>query len=435
MYLLSQIIKWLKANFIHVLLEIIKWLKANFIHVLLEIIKWLKANRMISLSVIHALWMLILTFVWLNRSVTYGDEMFLIQMTSGVKRLILGLEEKPDKNDFLFVNVAYDRKLIEKRKNGIFSGNQDITDRAKLAQFFRVLSQRPDNHRFILCDIFFRDPSPDDRMLLTEMRKMRHILIPYHKTAPGRWEFPIFDGIESGAADYTTADTKGTFLKFALTGEDMRKTIPLRMYERLHSATFRKKGFLYLMNGKLSLNSVILDFRIRNSHLNEGGYYGDFCMNLWELLSLPDAVLHELTKDRIIVIGDLKERDMHETVFGETAGTLILLNAYLSLVNKENIVSAPLIMVLFGVCLLLSFHIFSGKTLEERQWRIRMIRSVIRGRFIAKLVNYLLVLGAFSVILYFIFNIHINILLIAAYLTVLESVIRYVGKKRQSPVP
>lgn len=405
-------------------------------YLLSQIIKWLKANRMVVLlSIIHALGMLILTFVWLNRSITYGDEMFLIQMTSGVKRLIFDTEDKPDKNDFLFVNVAYDRKLTEKRENGVFLGNQDITDRAKLAQFFRVLNQQPDNHRFILCDIFFKDPSPDDALLLAEMRKMKHLLIPYHKTAPGHWAFPIFDEIESGVADYTTSDTKGTFLKFALTGEDMQKTIPLRMYETLHNATFRKKGFLYVMNGSLSLNSIILDFRIRNSHLNERGYYSDFCMNLWELLSLPDAALHELTKDRIIVIGDFKERDMHETVFGKTPGSLILLNAYLSLVNKENIVSVPFLMALFGVCLLLSFHIFSGKRLEERQWRIRMIRSVIRGRFIAKLVNYLLILGAFSVISYLIFNIHINILLIAAYLTVLESLVRYAVKKRRGAAP
>jgi len=400
-------------------------------YLLSEIIKWLKANRTVFFSsLIHALLMLIVTIGWLNWSITYGDEMLLIQMTSGVNRLILSIEEKPNENDFLFVNVAYDRKLIEKRENGVFSGNQDITDRAKLAQFFRVLNQRPDNHRFILCDIFFRDPSPDDRLLLTEMRKMKHILIPYHKTASGRWEFPIFDEIESGVADYTTTDTKGTFLKFALTGEDMRKTIPLRMYETLHSATFRKKGWLYFMDGKLSLNSVIPDFRIRNSHLNEGGYYGEFCMNLWELLSLPDAALHELTKDRIIVIGDLKERDMHETVFGEMAGTLIMLNAYLSLVNKENIVSAPFLMALFGVYLGLSFHMFSGKTLEERQWRIRIIQRF--NRFITKLVNYSLILIAFSVFCYFIFNFHINILVIALYLTVLESVVR---KKRQALVP
>ncbi len=161
--------------------------------------------------------------------------------------------EKPDKADFLFVNVAYDKKLIQKREKGLFRGNQEITDRKKLARFFRVLNQKPDNHRFLLCDIFFQDPCdhalqdpcaddpappcPDDSRLMAEMAKMRNLIIPYHKNEEtGQWEFPIFQDIERGVADYTTGDTKGTFLKFTLMDEG-RKTIPLLMYETPRSTT------------------------------------------------------------------------------------------------------------------------------------------------------------------------------------------------------
>jgi hypothetical protein len=73
---------------------------------------------------------------------------------------------------------------------------------------------------------------------------------------------------------------------------------------------------------------------------------------------------------------------------------------------------------------------FYGTRIEERQWTIRIIRSVIRGRVIAKLLNYLLVMSLVSVMSYFFFNIHINILFIAAYLTVLGDTVRYVREKR-----
>ncbi len=186
------------------------------------------------------------------------------------------------------------------------------------------------------------------------------------------------------------------------------------------------------MNGKLSLNSIILDLRIRNSHLNEDGHYGDFFMNLWELLCLPDVLLLEMVKDRIVIVGDFTEHDMHETVLGNMAGPLILLNAYLSLVNEENIVSLPFLLTLFAAYLLISWRIISGRSLEERRWGIRMLRSVIRGRLITKLVNWLLILAALSAGLYVVFNIHINILLIAADLTALEWGVRHAREKRKA---
>ncbi len=340
-------------------------------------------------------------------------------MTSGIRHLLFSTESDSDSDGFLFVNTAYDRKLIEKYDKGILLGNEDITDREKLARFFRILNSSPESCKFVLCDIFFRDPSPDDDLLRAEMSKMKNILIPYSKYSSDEWETPIFGDIPKGIVDYTTGDAKGTFLKFRLTETDrniMHKSIPLLMYEKLYSAEFGKRGFLYVMDGKPSLNAMVPHFRIRN--IDNSGYY----MNLGEILKTPEPLMLNLTKNRIIVIGDFRERDKHETIFGEMPGPLLLVNAYLSTVKGDNLISPIFLICLSAVYTMLSYKLFYGKKSEEKQKDIGIIRS--GRRFIADSLNYAAILAAVSVVLYLIFNIHINIMLIAAYLASIDYLLR-----------
>ena len=384
--------------------------------------EWLKANPgKLMISLAHAFGLIALTFFWLNQSYTYGDEFFLVQMTSGIRHIVLK-SEKPDKDDFLFINVAYDRELIPKLDGSGFEiGNQDITDRKKLAQFSHILNENANSHKFIICDIFFKEDSPHDDLLLKEMKQMKNLIIPFHKPKSDQRDIPKFP-VQSGLADYEAADTKGSFLKFRLM-EDTDRSIPLIMYEKLHHAEFRETPLGYAMNGKYSLNSFILDFRVRYAYLFQGnkGYPSAYLGNI---LLLPETEIREMVRDRIVIMGDFTEEDVHESVFGDIPGSLILLNAYLGLVNGDNVISIHFLIFLSVIYLMISYNMFYGKKIEERQWAIRMIRALIRGGFIAKLLDYLVIMGAVSVVSYFIFNIHVNILLIAAYLTVLGHIIR-----------
>ena len=78
------------------------------------LIRYLRAHLILWLSAVHAILLICLSFHWLNQSLTYGDELLLIQLSSGVRYFLLDDEEKPDKKDFLFVNTAYDRTLADK---------------------------------------------------------------------------------------------------------------------------------------------------------------------------------------------------------------------------------------------------------------------------------------------------------------------------------
>ena len=69
---------------------------------------------------------------------------------------ICGLSRTIDKNeDALFVNVAYDKQLIERHDNyGMTVGDVDITDRTKLCSFLKML-QKADSYKYIFLDVRF----------------------------------------------------------------------------------------------------------------------------------------------------------------------------------------------------------------------------------------------------------------------------------------
>ena len=320
---------------------------------------------LVSKSILNASFMLLLTFIWLNLNITFGDEILLIQITSSIKRLILKLDYKPESKDFLFINVAYDRELIDKiDENNFIIGNQDITDRKKLSNLFHILNQKENSYKFILCDIFFEDISPNDSLLYYEMNKMNNIIISYHKEN-GVYSSPIFP-VSKGLSDYTTSDTYGTFLKFKLVIDQSIKTTPLIMYEKINKIEYKKKNIFNMLNGKLCLNSIIVNLRIRNFDLVKKENTYNY-IHLGELLSLPTSFIKELSKDRIIIIGDFEERDMHKTTMGDMAGSLILLNTYLALVNEDNIISIDFIMLLLIGYFMISLFYFYKK---RKEWVI-----------------------------------------------------------------
>ena len=87
-------------------------------------------------TLLHASILLCISYWLLHQSVTPEDEYRIIKFTSALKSIGLGLEEKPDQKDFLFVNVAYAKALIPKYDDSTMFpiGNEAITNR-KIVSF------------------------------------------------------------------------------------------------------------------------------------------------------------------------------------------------------------------------------------------------------------------------------------------------------------
>lgn len=367
--------------------------------------------------------------LWLvNQNFVYGDEKILFQVTSGIKKILLGLEEKPSVSDYIFINCSYDNMLIPMYDDeGFAIGNQPITDRKKLSMFFERLNNKPDSYKYLVCDIFFKDSSAFDSLLRSKIKDLKKCIFPYHLSDSGTVEEPIFIA-NKGLADYHSIQY--VFMKYPLITNDTLKSLPLKMYEDITGKKFIKKGVYSLLGGKPSFNTMIIDFKLRYYELldrNSGRMYN--LVNLGDLLRMKDSVFYKSINNKIILIGDYYERDIHQTLFGKMSGTLILLNIYLSLIAGENLISIGLFLLLFIGYFAISFDLFSESDIKERKYAVKISRTKF-GKFLLKYLSYVFYLTVISVITYFVFNIHINILILAFYLKGVDSLLKFVRKRK-----
>ena len=235
--------------------------------------------------------------------------------------------------------------------------------------------------------------------------------------------------VNKGISDYETV--KRTFLKFKLFYNDTVKSTPLIMYEQIHNTKMTKKWPHYKIGEKYVFNNFILNLGIRNYDLfvNEDRYS---TVNLGELLFFPDSSILSLVKDRIIVIGNFSDKDLHLTIYGKISGPLILINAYIALKNGDNIIRLSFIIFLILVYFFISyFVIIPGNVV------LQIISKKIKpSEFIKDIVNilsYMALLYTLSIISYFIYNIHLNILYLTLYLYLLEHLLHFV-REVKSPI-
>lgn len=389
-----------------------------------------KLFKLIAVSIIHSLVLVLLTLVLLEMNFTYGDEKFVIKWSTVIKKVVLGIDNKPSRDRLLFINTSYDNMLIDKTDtDGFTIGNQVITDREKLSRLFEIIRKSKSSHKYIICDIFFKDVSPFDSVLYDNMKHVNNAIIPYHYGEDGTIEKPIFD-INKGFSDYNVIE--GAFLKYSLMQSDTIHSLPLKMYTDIYNAEYKNSGLISRMNGKPSFNTIIIDFKVRDYDIREEFSENTYpYVNLGEFVELPDSVVSETMKNRIVVIGNFQDRDIHQTIIGPMHGGMILLNVFLSLENSENIIKPLFLIILFAVYFLISLDIFSEKNIKDRKY-VKKISGHKFGKFMVKLLEYLFYLIAASIIIYIFYNIHINILIIALYLKLLDSIITKVRTVKSS---
>ena len=225
-------------------------------------------------------------------------------------------------------------------------------------------------------------------------------------------------------------------LKYKLIQGDSLKTTPLLMYEKLYGKKL-KKGLLFdHLAGEPVLNSFILDYKIRPLNILDREKYN--IVYLGELLTLPPPVIREMLKDRIVLLGDYEDRDLHYTVYGYMPGTLILLNAFLALENGDNQISWGFIFFIF-----IGYTLISVKAFIVRDPLTKMIEQKLGSDSFAvelmlDMTFFLVFLGIMSLISYFVFNIHLAILFLSFYLYALELIFDFIiqrkAKNKNTPV-
>ena len=219
-------------------------------------------------------------------------------------------------------------------------------------------------------------------------------------------------------------------MKFRLSGPDTIKSLPLKMYEDISGKRFVQNGVFPLLDGYPCFNTIFIDFKLRYYELiNRNAELMYNIVNLGDLLKMNDSVFYKAINNKIILIGDYYERDIHQTLFGKMSGTLILLNVFLTLQNRENLISAALVLLLFVCFFTISLELFSKKSLGERKYIAKYSQRKL-GKFVLKYLSYVLYLTILSVATYFIFNIHLNILILAVYMKSVDSLIKFLRLRK-----
>lgn len=364
-------------------------------------------------------------FLWLNLPYTYDYEFSLLSRIAIIKNVMLGAETKPEREKFLFVNISYEKKLVQKVDDfGFPIGNEALTDRSRLSAFFEKAA-RTNNHQFIVCDVFADVPTEDDSLLATRVRETRNVVFPYH-LEDGNIVKPVVD-VPSALGDYSS--DFGTFVKYSFVQHDTCKSIALRMFESIDHGTFKYGPLISRINTKPAMNSFIVEFPIRQYDIFTNDSAGYTSMHLQDLLSLPDPMIDSLLIDRIVMVGDFLEGDRHQTMYGDTAGPLIHLNAYLVLRAGANRLTFWFFAFIFVCFLFFSYRLFYRERFKSFGW-IEKLKNSKYGGFIFDYLEFALFLAIMSALSYVIFGIHLNVLIMSLYFSIADNVLEYLKDRR-----
>lgn len=388
-------------------------------------------------SFLHGIWMLLLTFYWLSMPYTFGDETFLIKWTSLVKKELFGFDQKPSPQEVLLVDVSASKTTIE--SEDLFGkskyNRRIITDRQQISDFLAMLIPYKDELQLVLVDILFEDATPYDSLLTTQFDTLgQKILGISHLENGDSLVQPIFD-IPTALATYRSSND--LFLKYPLKMKDTLKTVPLVLLEKLEGVEYKKWAGLNWIDGKLSLPSPLVDFKIRNTDLEMGSGQQDSTFTVYDLGTLfglrdilGEAAMLDFFKNRVILVGDYVN-DIHDTPFEKMAGILILYNAYLTLAEGGNWVTIWWMLFLVLGYTLMSYRVFTNQKVGKSAWLAQIFQSNL-GQFILNALDEALILAIITIISYFLFNIHINILILLVYIKSVEYLWRFMKDKRKN---
>ena len=334
-------------------------------------------------------------------------------------------------SDLLFVNVAYDRQLVDVFDEfGFPKGNIDITDRGKLLRLLENL--RNSNYKYIVLDVAFSNEyaSAEDSALFKLISSMDNIVIPKSEN------ITLADSIlydKARYSDYSTYISETNFVKyeFIRNGET---TLPYQLYLDLYGDKISHIGPFYFFNGQLANKSVILrhpiklwnKFSDKNVEMAESRYY-----NLGsEILDL-DIDPADLAENKIVIIGDFTEHDIHDTYMGKISGPVINVNAYLSLKNNNLSIPSWYILFLIGLYMAISYCIIMNVKILKT---IKLYDKIkfISIRVIISSLGLTSLLTVIAILIYLLFSLEFNILIPSIYFSVLLACSKYKYYKTSS---
>ncbi len=388
-------------------------------------------------STLNAGCMLLLALFWLSLPRTFGDEAFFIKWTSIVKKSLLGIDKKPSPNSVLYVDVSGSKAIIEtpdplyEELTGYH--HLVITDRAQLASFLQAVAQYGSHIPLVILDIGFENASPKDSILQAAIDHFPFPLVGACQLNDKQALAPSVIKMRTGVANYLSANNQ--FMKYPLFLLDTLPSLPLVAWAMTEHKSYTNRGWYPKLNGRISLQKPIIDFKIRPYDLNTGTKsdttgYALRAMGtlLYEWSFWEEADIRALLKGKTIILGDYYN-DKHETVFGTLPGPLIVHNAYLTLVQGESLIPWKWILLLYSLFWWMSARAFK-EVMNQQAEPKKTVKSTL-GYILVDSIDETFFLALGTILSYLLFNIHINILILLFYLKFIVFLLkRFVFRKK-----
>lgn len=269
--------------------------------------------------------------------------------------------------DVMFIDMSRSSALLEDQ-----TGTHVIADREKLDTLLQLLHKTTNPDQIIVCDLYFDLASEKDWQLQSDMSSFPNLLSTVKTDWFGNITPNVLRAGTSGTTGFKPLRTpfmifSNSMFKFHLTDNNCVKTIPVLMYERVNHLHAACLGDALKMGDVWFFNTILI-----NEELGRGipkAVYEDQVMPLQTVLKGVKAgredFIAQLRRKKFIMIGDY-EANAHHTTFGDKPGTMILFDIFLSLQQKENMMSVGwLIMTVTFLTLLIYNRFYYIKFLKR----------------------------------------------------------------------
>lgn len=366
--------------------------------------------------------------IWLSGThVPTSSEKELVKNFTYVKKLLWDTNDTiPD--NFLFINIAYDKVLVDVNDEyGFHIGQIDITDRDKLIRFLEIASAAG-TYKSIILDIDFTDANNKntDTSLTNVISDTPRVFLPSPDDTAG---IAVMAAPERyGHSDYAVSFSEGDFVKYIFFDGD-NPSLAWRAYAEGHNSSHHEFLGFDFEGHKLMRQASIIDFPIYFTEAVDDEGYRNYHNLGADILSDTTGVA-DLINNKYVFVGDFTDKDMHDSFIGPISGPLIHANALACLLTGHHRVSFWFIFFTFLLYFVLSFMMFRDsaifkipKSISSKIENHRTFAVIIKiGQSILPYIGLGTILSAMCIVCYLILGEVYDILIIGVIFILIRKV-------------
>lgn len=295
-----------------------------------------RRRKIIYISLLNVIILSFGGYLWNNQPLYTGEDIAELSHIQWFWEVIGGRTVEEELDSALFINVSYDKQLVEHRDSiGEPIGTTDVTDRLKLLELLHLV-QETNTYKYLILDVRFEegDYQESDDTLFQQIKCMDRIVVATHKDIKTPTNFPKE---KSALADYYSTITATNFERYEYVHSGVL-SVPLYAYNELTGYNIKQNVGIATCDGKLCQKSIFLKFP--SVHFDKVMANGDqrYYEMGHEILTDLREDFADMAENKVIAIGNFVE-DLHDTYIGMKPGPYILYKALRALERGEHFVN------------------------------------------------------------------------------------------------